>query len=169
MAALRRKGVSLGSVPVLVCRFARAIWCQRFRAGTAYLKDYSIRQTLYGFRLHVQICWPGVMSYLFLVPANEQDYEITPMLTLGSFGITLGNRHYWHPRIQQEIRAQGVILLAPFRRASSSKSKAAESRVLGHMRYRIDTIFGQLTDRCQLKQYGSVICSFYATACCAWS
>jgi hypothetical protein len=50
------------------------------------------------------------------------------------------------------VRAKGVVLLAPFRRASSPKSKATESSVLGRVRYRIDTVFGQLTDRCNLKR-----------------
>ena len=142
----------LDSVPIPVCRFARATWCRRFRGMARYGKDHSIRQTFYGFRLHARVCWPGVITHLFLAPANEQDYEIAPLLTDGTLGIALGDRNYWLPRIQQEIRAQGVVLLAPYRFASSPKSKGTQSRVLGRVRYRIDTIFGQLTDRCHLKR-----------------
>jgi hypothetical protein len=142
-------------VPVPVCQFAWATWCWRFRGIAIYGKDHSIRQTFYGFRLHARICWPGVLTHLFLAPANEQDYEIAPLLTEGTCGLALGDRNYWLPRIQQEIRAQGVVLLAPFRRASSPKSKATESAVQGRVRSRIDTVFGQLTDRCHLKRVGA--------------
>jgi hypothetical protein len=140
------------SVPVPACRFARATWCRRFRGLAAYGKDHSIRQTFYGFRLHARVCWPGVITRLFLAGANETDPEIAAVLTEGTTGLGLGDRHFWHPQLQQEIRAQGVILLAPYRLASSPQSKATESPVLGRVRYRIDTVFGQLTDRCQLKR-----------------
>ena len=56
------------------------------------------------------------------------------------------------PRIQEELRRSGVILLAPYRRASSPNSKATESPVLGRVRYLVDTVFGQLTDRCGIKR-----------------
>ncbi|HEX5442084.1 MAG TPA: hypothetical protein VFW76_14440, partial [Ktedonobacterales bacterium] len=43
------------------------------------------------------------------------------------------------------------LLLAPFLLASRDPWPA-RSRVLSRVRYRIDTIFGQLTDRCLLKR-----------------
>lgn len=140
------------SLPLPVCRFARSSRCVRFREVAAYGKDHSDKHTIYGFRLHLRLCWPGVITQAFLAPANEQDFEIAPVLTEGTWGVALGDRNYWVPRIQQEMRRSGVILLAPYRRASSPKSKATESKVLGRVRYLVDTVFGQLTDRCGIKR-----------------
>jgi hypothetical protein len=44
------------------------------------------------------------------------------------------------------------VLSAPFRKAHSPKAAAYQSPVLGRVRYLIDTVFGQLTDRCQMKR-----------------
>ncbi len=140
------------SLPLPVCRFARSSRCVRFAGIATYGKDHSGKQTIYGFRLHVRLCWPGLITQAFLAPANEQDCEIAPVLTEGTWGLALGDRNYWVPRIQEELRRKGVILLAPYRRASSPKAKATESQVLGRVRYLVDTVFGQLTDRCGLKR-----------------
>ena len=70
----------------------------------------------------------------------------------GTQGIVLGHRNYWVPDVQADLRKQGIVLQVPFRKAHSSKAAANESPVLGHVRYLIDTLFGQLTDRYTLKR-----------------
>ena len=81
------------SLPVPVCRFARAAWCVRFRGEASYGKDHADRQTFYGFRLHAQVSWPGLLTHLFLAPANEADGEMVPVLLEGTSGLVLGDRH----------------------------------------------------------------------------
>jgi hypothetical protein len=140
------------SVPVPVCRFARAPWCVRFRGEASYGKDHADRQTFSGFRLHAQLSWPGLLTRLYLAPANESDGEIAPILLEGCTGVVLGDRNYWLPDLQAYLRTKGILLQAPFRRASSPQAAAYHSPVLGRVRSLIDTVFGQLTDRCQMKR-----------------
>jgi hypothetical protein len=33
-------------------------------------KDFVLRRTFYGFRLHVHPCWPGLISPVVLAPAS---------------------------------------------------------------------------------------------------
>ncbi|HEY7419885.1 MAG TPA: IS982 family transposase [Ktedonobacteraceae bacterium] len=142
----------IDSVPLPVCRFARAPWCVRFRGQASYGKDHADRHTFYGFRLHAQLSWPGVLTHLFLAPANEADGEIAPVVLEGTTGVVLGDRNYWLPDVQAFLRSKGILLQAPFRLAHSPHTAAYQSAVLGRARYRIDTVFGQLTDRCQIKR-----------------
>ncbi|MGZ3630517.1 MAG: transposase, partial [Ktedonobacteraceae bacterium] len=109
--------------------------------------DHTCRQTFYGFRLHLRLCWPGVIPQMDLAPANVQEGEVVWDLTAGTSGLLLGDRNYWLPTLQAALRKVGVVLQAPFRKASSQPAKRW-SPVLGRVRYRIDTVFGQLTDRC---------------------
>ncbi|SRR6266487_694204 len=139
-------------VPVPVCRFARAPWCIRFRGEASYGKDHADRQTFYGFRLHAQLSWPGLITRVFLAPANESDGEIVPLLLQGTRGVVLGDRNYWLPDLQTFLRSKGILLQAPFRKAHSPQAAVYQSPVLGRVRYLIDTVFGQLTDRCQMKR-----------------
>jgi hypothetical protein len=140
------------SVPLPVCRFARAPWCVRFRGQGSYGKDHADRQTFYGFRLHAQLSWPGVLTRVFLAPANEADGAIVPILLEGTMGVVLGDRNYWLPDLQAFLRTKGILLQAPFRKAHAPQAAAYQSRVLGRVRYRIDTVFGQLMDRCGMKR-----------------
>ncbi|GHO83295.1 IS982 family transposase [Dictyobacter formicarum] len=140
------------SVPVPVCRFARVPWCVRFRGLASYGKDHVDRQTFYGFRLHAQISWTGLITRAFLAPANEADGVMAPVLLEGTTGVVLGDRNYCLPDRQAFLRSKGIALQAPFRKAHSPKAAAYQSSVLGRVRYRIDTVFGQLTDRCKIKR-----------------
>nr|WP_126554433.1 hypothetical protein [Dictyobacter kobayashii] len=64
----------------------------------------------------------------------------------------MGDRNYWLPDLQAFLRSKGILLQAPFRKAHSPKAVPYQSLVLGRVRYCIDTVFGQLTDRCKIKQ-----------------
>jgi hypothetical protein len=139
------------SMPIPVCQFARAYRCRRFDDSASFGKDHTCRQTFYGFRLHMRLCWPGVITQMYLAPANVSEGEVVWEVTAGTTGLLLGDRNYWLPNVQVGLRKLGVVLLAPFRKASSQPAHSW-SPVLGRVRYRIDTVFGQLTDRCGVKR-----------------
>ncbi len=141
----------LDSLPLPVCQFARATRCRRFRGEAAYGKDHVIKQTFYGFRLHARVCWPGVLTRLCLAPANRPDPDVAPSLTQNTQGMAVGDRLFWRPRLQAELRRSGLLLLAPFLLASR-EPWPERSRLLSRVRYRIDTVFGQLVERCALKR-----------------
>ena len=139
------------SMPIPVCQFARAYRCHRFDDTASYGKDHTCRQTFYGYRLHMRLCWPGVITQMYLAPANVHEGEVVWDLTAGISGLLLGDRNYWLPTLQAALRKAGIILQAPFRKAGSQPAHSW-SAALGRVRYRIDTVFGQLTDRCGVKR-----------------
>lgn len=139
------------SFPVPVCQFARAYRCRRFRGEARYGKDHTARQTFYGFRLPARVCWPGVMTQMQLTPANLHEGEVVLDLTEGSTGLLLGDRNYWLPSLKQALRKRRICLVTPFRCAKRAPAHSW-SRVLGRVRYWIDTVFGQLVERCQAKR-----------------
>jgi hypothetical protein len=139
------------SFPLPVCQFARARRCQRFRGEASFGKDFVIRQTFYGFRLHVRLCWPGVISRMVLAPANVWEPAVVPVLAEDTCGLLVGDRNYDAPRIADELAGQGVQLLAPPRHKSRDPHPSW-NLVLSHVRYRIDTVFGQLAERFHAKR-----------------
>lgn len=110
------------SFPVPVCRFARAPRVKRLREQSAYGWDELAKQTFFGLRAHLRICWPGVIVGLCLTPANVADLPAARELLDGQHGFVLADRNYWSPRQQQEWREQGLHLLAPYK---SSKREPA--------------------------------------------
>ena len=46
------------SLPLPACLFARAYRCRKFKGEAAFGKDILLKQTFYGFRVHVRVCWP---------------------------------------------------------------------------------------------------------------
>ena len=139
------------SFPLLVCQFARAYRCRRFKGEAAFGWDNLVRQTFYGFRVHVRWCWPGVITRFDVAPANIHETAVVPELVAGTQGLLAGDRNYWNPALKEELAREALQLEAPFRKASSDPWPK-RSALLSGVRYRIDTTFGQLVDRYQVKR-----------------
>lgn len=138
------------SFPVPACRFARAYRCRRLRGFAAFGKDEVARQTFYGLRAHLRVCWPGVIVGFELAPANVHELHVALDLAEGASGWLVGDRNYWSPRTAEVLHAQGVRLVAPF--SSAKRERHPWPHWLVYMRYRIETVTGQLVGRYRAKR-----------------
>jgi Transposase DDE domain len=139
------------SFPLPVCLFARAYRCSRFKGEAAFGKDTLLKQTFYGFRVHARVCWPGVITRISVAPANAHELRVLPELAESTSGLIVGDRNYHSPKTRTELATMGVELLAPY---SSKKldPNPKKSAFLSRLRYRIDTVFSQLTGRYSVKR-----------------
>jgi hypothetical protein len=139
------------SMPLPACLFARAYRCRRFRGEAAFGKDTLLRQTFYGFRVHFRLCWPGLISHISVAPANAHELSVLPEIVEGTSGLIVGDRNYHSPETREELATMGIELVAPY---SSKKRDPAPTRsaLLRRLRYRIDTVFSQLTERYSIKR-----------------
>lgn len=151
-AATRHDGelALIDSLPVPVCRFARAYRCQNFRGMAAFGRDPLAHQTYYGLRLHLRVAWPGVITAATLAPANDDDRTVAPQMLAGLNGWALGDGGYWSPALRAELAADGVDLLAPPR--GKTARTARWPAWLVQTRRRIETVLSQLTERYNAKQ-----------------
>jgi hypothetical protein len=141
----------LDSLPVPVCRFARAYRCRSFRGVAAFGRDPLAHQTYYGLRLHLRVAWPGVITAATLAPANDSDRAVAPQLLAGLNGWALGDGGYWSPALRDEPAAGGLDLLAP-PRGQGAQAAAPWPAWLVPKRRRIETVLSQLTGRYNAKQ-----------------
>ncbi len=139
------------SFPLPACLFARAPRCRRFRGEAAFGKDTLLKQTFYGFRMHVRVCWAGVITSFSVAPANAHELCVLPEIVEGTSGIVIGDRNYHSPGTARELRAGGLDLVAPHAHKSTDPNPR-KSAFLSKVRYRIDTVFGQLTERYSIKR-----------------
>src|SRR3954465_10491574 len=135
----------IDSMPVPVCRFARAHRCRSFRGLAAFGHDPVARQTYYGLRLHLRVAWPGVITAATLAPANEADLAVAPQLLAGLAGWALGDKGYWSPVTRVELAAGGLHLIAP-PRGKNAGAKRWPVRLV-RTRRRIETVPSQLAQR----------------------
>jgi Transposase DDE domain len=142
--------VLIDSLPVPVCRFARAHRCRSLRNLSAFGYDPMAHQTYYGLRLHLRVNWPGVITAATLAPANDADRMVAPQLLAGLAGWALGDKGYWSPMLRAELASTGLDLIAP-----PPRTKAGAGRWPGwlvQMRRRIETVLSQLTARYHAKR-----------------
>src|SRR6185369_2736495 len=86
-----------------------------------------------------------------LAPANVAETAAMPHLLDGTDGLAVGDRNYGGPRTAEEAARIGVVLLAPSRSAAKDPSPK-RSAFLSRVRYRIDTVVGQLAERLHVKR-----------------
>jgi len=149
----------IDSLPLPVCRFARATFCRRFRyedvpdLRAAYGYDHVARQTFWGFRLHLHVAWPGLITRLTLAPAQESDVAVAPQMLKNQSGLVIGDRNYHSPDLQEKLKEDNsnLKLLAPFKNKKRDPDPK-RSALLSHWRYRIETVNSQLCQRFGLKQ-----------------
>src|SRR3954465_2531639 len=104
-----RPGVTIvDSMPVSVCRFARAHRCRSLRDLSAFGHGPVAHQTYYGLRLHLRVAWPGVITAAVLAPANEADRSVAPQLLAGLAGWALGDKGYRSPALRAELATGGI-------------------------------------------------------------
>jgi Transposase DDE domain len=139
------------SLPLPVCLFARAYRCKRFRGEATFGKDTLLRQTFYGFRVHMRVCWPGLITRFSVVPANTHELSVVSDLVEFTSGIIVGDRNYHSPKTKEELATIGVELIAPYQHKSTDPHPQ-RSAYLSRLRYRIDTVFSQLAGRYSIKR-----------------
>jgi Transposase DDE domain len=140
----------IDSLPVPVCRFARAHRCRSFRGLAAFGYDPLAHQTYYGLRLHLRVTWPGVITAAVLAPANDADRAVAPQLLAGLTGWALGDGGYWSPSLRAELAPGGLNLIAPPPRMMAG-AVGWPARLV-QMRRRIETVLSQLAERYHAKQ-----------------
>lgn len=143
------------SLPVPVCRFARAPFCRRLRGAARYGKDHADRQTFYGFRLHARLTWPGLISEIVLAPANQSEPSLLVALAARApaGGMILGDRNYCGQEHTARLAADGQRLVTPAARQTRHDPEAARGKkwVYSDTRYLIETVFSQMTERFHIK------------------
>ena len=140
----------IDSFPVPTCHFARAYRCRRLAEESAFGYDERNKQTFYGLRAHLRVCWPGVIVEVDLAPANVHDLRLAEELLEDAEGWALADRNYWSPELAERLGEEGLSLLAPY------KSKKREEKPwpswLVQKRRRIETVVSQITERYRAKR-----------------
>ncbi|MFN8662125.1 MAG: hypothetical protein U0075_09560 [Thermomicrobiales bacterium] len=140
----------IDSFPMPVCRFARARRCRLFDGEAAFGHDAGARQTFYGVRYQPA----GVAGrQRGGCPGSGQCVRARSRRGPGRAHHRLpdwGSQRL-SPLLTDALAADGVCLLAPYRKASQDPDPS-RSHYLSHIRYRIETVFGQLVERSQIKR-----------------
>jgi hypothetical protein len=139
------------SFPMPVCRFGRAYRCRRLAGLAAFGRDEGAKQTFYGVRAHLRVCWPGVIADGHLAPANLHDLVLADDLVADAHGWVLGDRSYWSPARAGLLADQGVWLLAPPSRSAKGPVPHLPARLI-QARRRVETVIGQLVERYHAKR-----------------
>jgi hypothetical protein len=142
----------IDSFPLHVCKFARAKGSRLFKGlGAAFGYDHLIRNTFFGFRVHLRCADAGPIAQVALTPADVSDLTAAGELVPPEGGVGIGDRNYWGPDRQADLAKKGLVLLAPYKSRIKDKDPDG-SRLLTRFRRTIETVIGQLAERFNCKR-----------------
>jgi hypothetical protein len=139
------------SLPIEACRFARATFCSRFAGAADYGYDHLVKRTFYGFRLHLRTSREGVILAYELAPARADGRAVLPRLDVPAGTVGLGDRGYWDPALRDRLAGRGIDFRAPYQHKSKDPDRRGSAK-LAAVRYRIETVNGQLAERYRIKR-----------------
>ena len=136
----------LESMPVPVCRRARARRCRTLRGGDYCGYCAAKRERFFGWRLHLVCATGGVPVAFDLVPGGLHD--LTPVHEL-TYGLPAGTAIYAAKAYnaagdEASILADTGARLVPLRRANMRPNDWADKLALRAYRKRIEVLFSQL-------------------------
>ena len=136
----------IDSMPVPVCRRARARRCKKLRGRAFCGKCAAKRETFFGWRLHL-ICTTGGVPVAFdLVPGGLHDLTPIHELCYGlPAGATVyGDKGYNAGADEATILAETGVRLVPIRKANMRTNDWADKLALRDYRKRIEALYSQL-------------------------
>ncbi len=87
-----------------------------------------------------------MITRVSVAPANAHELSVLPELVEHTWGVVVGDRNYCSPPVKEKLAGQSVELAAPYR-TKKREPTPERSAFLSRLRYRIDTVFSQLTER----------------------
>lgn len=139
------------SLPIDACEFARAHFCRRFAGQADFGYCHLRRRTFYGFRLHLRTTRDGVILGYELAPARASEKAVLPELEPPAGTIGVGDRGFWSPALRDQLAGAGVVLRTPYAHQTRDPDRVGSGR-LAAVRYRIETVNGQLAGRYGIKR-----------------
>ncbi len=135
----------IDSMPVPVCKRARAWRCHKVRGKDFCGYCAAKREPFFGWRLHL-ICTPaGVPVSFDLVPGGLHDltpiHELTAALPEGA--TVYGDKGYNAAADEATILADTGVRLVPIRKANMAPNLWADKLALRAYRKRIETLYSQ--------------------------
>lgn len=137
------------SFPLAVCKFGRVRYCRAFRGhGADYGKCPSKKETYFGYKVHAMITLEGYITAFEITPASTDDREGLRDIVENQSGlVVLGDKGYVGENFTQELKEQGICLMALKRSNSKADWPKSVRQLIFKLRRRVETVFSQLSEQ----------------------
>ena len=136
--------------PIAVCKLARAVRSQVFKAEADYGYCAAKREYYYGLKAHLLIDLRGVAVGIAVTAANVDERDAAHDVLSAIEGLVLGDKGYIRPQFKADCEALGIDLQTPARRNMREPRPRWWLKLLQRVRKRIETVVGQLEQRFNL-------------------
>lgn len=144
----------IDSIPIPVCKFARAYFSKCFKDISEYGYCASKKETYYGVKLHAIVTLEGCLTDFFLTPANVDDREAAfEVFSKSSHKTVLGDKGYIGDDFSKKISKETNTNIVALKRKNSKNAYPKEmQKIFTAKRRRVETAFSQLTEQFEINK-----------------
>ena len=135
-----------------ICKITRATQSRCFQGEASYGYCAAKDEKYYGFEGLIMVNFEGVISGYTVAPANIDERDLLQNITEGITGLVIGDKGFIRPFLKQELKEQGIDLRTPLRKNMKDPRPKAVVEQLMHVRRKIETVIGQLTERLHIEK-----------------
>ncbi len=122
--------------------------------GADYGRVESMKQTIFGYKLHLLVTASGVIVDFVLAPASETDLSVGHELLSKHYNKqVIGDKAYISTDIKDQLaQLNGIELITIPRRNQKQQISRQTQRWINQMRQIVETVNGQLTQQFHIKK-----------------
>lgn len=144
----------INSMPIPVCKFARAYFSKCFKDISSYRYCASKKETYFGLKLHALVTVNGFVFDFLLTSAGIDDRAAVFELIENKPSIKIiADKGYIDTNLKNQLENEKDILLMSLKRKNSKNPLEKQLRnVLSKNRRRIETTFSQLSEQLNINK-----------------
>ena len=154
--AAEQKLCVIDSLPIPVMQFHRVPSSSNNWScyGADYGRVESIKQTIFGYKLHLLVTATGVIIDFELAPASEHDLSVgNELLTGHQDKQVIGDKAYISNRVKEQLaQGNGIELITTPRRNQKQQIARQTKRWINKIRQIVETVNGQLSQQFHIKK-----------------
>jgi hypothetical protein len=140
---------AIDTMPLPVCTYTRSGRDRCFTGKADYGFCAAKEERYYGFKLGLRVSRCGFITHYPLLAARPHDVKHLPALVEEFKGLAPADKGFLDPLTQEELQAQGVLVVVPPRKNSKTPSPHPESLLKACRKWRkkVETVASHLSER----------------------
>ncbi len=138
--------------PMPICHFKRAGFSRNFQGEADYGYCAAKDEKYYGFKGHLLISFSGIITKYTVTPANIDERDVLPELTVEIKGLLIADKGLIRPSLTEDLLQKGVELQTPLRSNMKDNRPKSFVKQLISVRRLVETVIAQLTDRFKIEE-----------------
>lgn len=137
--------------PIPTCHIKRYKRSKLFKEEGAVGYCAAKNEKYFGFKGNILITQEGAMKMISVTPANVDERDVLPEVTIGLQGDIIADKGLIRPELSEMLLHQNLLLHTPLRKNMKDSRPLSFIHRIMDIRRKVETVIGQLVERFKIQ------------------